>query len=226
MLRARAYIPRSPAHKPAKALTNARRGSSSFEAASVAAVMVAPSSEMNAPKIIAAIRNSAPYSFMEGIDVTGLLDCRQGGHMLQRGRCESEFRRNADSDLVAEQPNDRVMMNCMAGAISEFPADVRLECGRSGTAVAYAVDYCALVYESFVRVTLQNPQDVAGRDAAVGNFTLQPDIPFPRIVIYFAALQSSHKALEMFDDVAIVLTDRGVEWSARNLRVSVIIQVK
>ena len=66
--------------------------------------------------------------------------------MLQRGRCESEFRRNADSDLVAEQPNDRVVMNCMAGAIGEFPADVRLERGRSGTAVAYAVDHCALAY--------------------------------------------------------------------------------
>src|SRR5947207_8537922 len=181
------------------------------------AVMVAPSSERNAPKIIAAIRNSAPYSFMEGIDVTGLLDCRQGGHMLQRGRCESEFRRNADSDLVAEQPNDRVVMNCMAGAISEFPADVRLERGRSGTAVAYAVDYCALAYESFVRVTLQNPQDVAGRDAAVGNLTLQPNIPVACIVIYFPALQSPRKALEVFNDVPIVLTDRGVEWTAPNL---------
>src|SRR5438552_13005143 len=154
MLRARAYMPRSPAHNPAKALTNARRGSSSFEAASVAAVIVAPSSERNAPKIIAAIRKSAPYSFMEGSGVTRLLDRGQGRHVLQRGRRESEFRRNADSDLVAEQPNDRVVVNRMASAISEFPADVRLERGRSGTAVADAVDYCALACESFVRVTL------------------------------------------------------------------------
>jgi hypothetical protein len=91
---------------------------------------------------------------MEGIEVTGLLDRRQGRHVLQRGRCESEFRRNADSDLVAEQPNDGVVMNRMAGAVSEFPADVRLERGRSGVAVADAVDYCALACESFVRVTL------------------------------------------------------------------------
>ena len=137
--------------------------------------------------------------------------------MLQRGRCESEFRRNADSDLVAEQPNNGVVMNRMAGAVSEFPADVRLERGRSGVAVADAVDYCALACESFVRVTLQNPQNVAGRDAAVGNFTLQPDISVTCIVIYFAALQSPRKALEVLNDVAVVLTNRGVEWSARNL---------
>src|SRR4051794_26526539 len=126
MLRARAYMPRSPAHKPAKALTNAKRGSSSFEPARVAAVMVAPSSEMNAPKIIAAIRNSVPYSFMEGMGVTSLLDRGQGRHVLQRGRRESKFCRNADSDLMAEQPNDRVVMNRMARAVREFPAGVGL----------------------------------------------------------------------------------------------------
>ena len=136
--------------------------------------------------------------------------------MLQRRRCEPKFRRNADSDLVAEQPNDRVVMNCMPGAVSEFPADVRLERGCSGAAVADAVGYLAFAHESFVRVTLQNSQDIAGRDAAVGHFTLQPDTSVACIVVYFAALQSPREALEVLNDVAVVLADRGVERSAHN----------
>ena len=73
---------------------------------------------------------------------------------------------------MADHPNNGVVMNRVSGAVSEFPADVRIEGGRLGTAVADAVDYLALVREGFVRVSLQNSQHVAGRDTAVGDFAL------------------------------------------------------
>ena len=55
---------------------------------------------------------------------------------------------------MADQPDDGVVMNRVSRAVSEFPADVRIEGGRLGTAVADAVDYLAPVREGFVRVSL------------------------------------------------------------------------
>src|ERR1041385_3447992 len=101
-----------------------------------------------------------------------------------------------------------------------------MERGRSDAAVADTVRYVTFVRKCLVRIALQNPQDVAGCDTAEGDFALQPDISFPGVVIYFAALQSPRKALEVLENMAVVLSDRGVEWGADDLRVPLVVQVK
>src|SRR5581483_6183143 len=67
-------MPRSPIQRPANALTNASFGSSACDAASAAAVTVAPSSETKAPQTIPTTRAKALSVKKVFIDLDQLAD--------------------------------------------------------------------------------------------------------------------------------------------------------
>src|SRR6266850_2640046 len=120
---------------------------------------------------------------------------------------------------MADQAHDREVVNSMSNAIRQFPAHVGLEAGWLRGAVSYGVYDPAIASKSFVRVFFKRPKNVAGRDACVGHFTLQPQISLPGVVIDLPGAQTLDQALKMFQHVPVVLSNRRVEWRPRNVRV-------
>src|SRR6266851_4053052 len=127
---------------------------------------------------------------------------------------------------MADQAHDREVVNGMSNAMRQFPAHVGLEAGWLRGAVSHAVDDPAIASKSFVRVFLKCPKNVAGRDACVGHFGLQPQISLPGVVIDHPGAQTLDQALKMFQHVPVMLADRRVERRPRNVRVRPITQLK
>src|SRR5262245_10731564 len=100
--------------------------------ANAAAETVAASSERNAPPTIPTNMASACGVRKEFTmpSIGG-----ESGHPFQGRRCEAEFAGDAYAELIAEQAHDRVVMDCMPGAISEFASDVGAVGRRFGGSV-------------------------------------------------------------------------------------------
>src|SRR5579883_390553 len=96
--RARAYTPRSPNHRPANALKKAILGSSVAVAVRVAAVIVAPSSETNAPSMMANANASDPSPCME----MGNTSARGHRAVFERRGRHTKFSGNGNAEFVAE----------------------------------------------------------------------------------------------------------------------------
>src|SRR6266403_899400 len=127
---------------------------------------------------------------------------------------------------MADQANDRKVVDGVPDAISQFAADIGVKAGRLRGAVPHAVDDLAIASKSFVCVFFQGAKNVAGRDACVGHVALQALISFPGVVIDFPCAQTSDQALEVLQHVPIVLSYRRVEWRPRNVRVRPVTQFK
>src|SRR6266699_4378850 len=127
---------------------------------------------------------------------------------------------------MADQANDREVMDGVPDAVGQLAADIGVEAGRLRGAIPHAVDDLAIASKSFVRVFFQGAKNVTGRDTCVGHVALQALVSLPGVVIDLSCAQTFDQALEVLQHVPVVLSNRRVKWGPRNVRVRPVTQLK
>src|SRR6266700_2815727 len=127
---------------------------------------------------------------------------------------------------MADQANDREVMDGMPDAVGQFTAHVRIEARRLRGAVSHAVDDLAIASKSFVCVFFQGAKNVTGRDTCVCHVALYALISLSGVVIDFPCAQTSDQALEVIQHVPVVLSYRRIERRSCNVRVRPVTQLK
>ena len=144
--------------------------------------------------------------------------------VLERGGRHAKFSGNGNAEFVAEEPDDCVVMDGVADAIGELPPDVGVHGNGLRRAIPDAANHLAVARKCLGRTALERPQRVAGGDACVGNFALHPQISFTSVVVDFARAESLDETFKVFEHVAVVSADGGVERGVRGSRLCRVFQ--